>query len=64
MCICARACTRVLAHAYLCVNMRVRVLPYACMHAWVCVCAYAFACVLRFVHAGVYVCVCVHVPCV
>jgi len=75
VCVCAKnvhACMRVVracafarelgfVHANACVCMRVRVLAYGCMHAWVRACAYAFACVLRFVHACVYVCVSVHV---
>ena len=49
---------------YLCVctKMHVRVLAYGCIFAWVCACAYTFACVLSCVHACVYVCVRVHVP--
>ena len=58
MCSCACLRVRVHEHAYVCANMRVSVLAYGCKrkHAWVRACAYAFACVLRFVHACVYVC--------
>jgi hypothetical protein len=44
-----------------CLHVRVRVLADGCIHASVCACADAFACVLNFVHARVYVCVSVHV---
>ena len=45
-------------HTNVCVRMRVGVLAYGCMHAWVRACAYAFACVSRFVHARMHVRVC------